>query len=234
MTPTAEQDHAVGPARAERSIAVVAGAGTGKTTTLALLAQNLQGRTCRYLAFNKAIVTDSAARFPDNVVCSTAHSLAFQATGRAFRRRLDTPRLPSDQIAALLGIDPLAIAVGKCTAGPVGRLSGRGDHAGRQNLRALRRPRTGRTSRGVYRRDRPARRFPARLGQQPCRAFPGRPGDAPRLGRPDPARRAAPYSQDYYLKAYHPASTPTRCSSTRPRTSPLSLPTLSPGKPTPS
>jgi superfamily I DNA/RNA helicase len=93
-------------------MAVVAGAGTGKTTTLALLAENLGGRVCRYVAFNKAVVEDSAARFPDNVVCSTAHSLAYQATGRAFRRRLNSPRLPSADIAALLGIDPLAVGDG--------------------------------------------------------------------------------------------------------------------------
>jgi hypothetical protein len=112
LTPTGEQHHVIRQAQAGRSLAVVAGAGTGKTSTLVMLADSLTGRPCRYLAFNKAIVVDSARRFPANVVCSTAHSLAYQATGRAFRRRLDSPRLASADIAAILRIDPLAVTVG--------------------------------------------------------------------------------------------------------------------------
>jgi hypothetical protein len=112
FTPTAEQDDVVAQARTGRSLAVVAGAGTGKTTTLVLLAEALSGQTCRYLAFNKAIVDDSARRFPANVRCSTAHSLAYQATGKEFRRRLDSPRLPSPEIAAILRLDPLVVHCG--------------------------------------------------------------------------------------------------------------------------
>jgi hypothetical protein len=112
LTPTAEQDHAVAQARTGRSLAAVAGARTGKTTTLVLLAEALAGKACRYLAFNKAIVADSARRFPPNVVCSTAHSLAFAATGKAFRRRLDSPRLPSAVIAERLTIGPLTVSYG--------------------------------------------------------------------------------------------------------------------------
>jgi hypothetical protein len=112
FTPTAEQAHVVDQAGAGYSLAVVAGAGTGKTSTLALLASALRDRRGRYVAFNKAIVVDSARRFGPNVVCSTAHSLAYRHTGRPFRRRLDSPRISSAAIAAILKIDPVAVSYG--------------------------------------------------------------------------------------------------------------------------
>jgi hypothetical protein len=41
-----------------------------------------------YMTFNKATADDARSRFPRNVECSTAHSLAFRATGEEFRERL--------------------------------------------------------------------------------------------------------------------------------------------------
>jgi N12 class adenine-specific DNA methylase/superfamily I DNA/RNA helicase len=67
-----------------KGVAVQALAGTGKTTTLVLLARALMDRSPQarivYTAFNASIVADARrGRFGDNVTASTMHSLARQA-----------------------------------------------------------------------------------------------------------------------------------------------------------
>jgi len=111
--PTAEQQEAIDAFRTGRNLAIEAGAGTGKTTTLRFLAEEAakSGRIGQYTAFNKAIVEASRRVFPADVVnCSTMHSLAFRAVGKQFKSRLDNQsRLAGNQIAILLGIDPLVV-----------------------------------------------------------------------------------------------------------------------------
>lgn len=58
-------------------LVVVAGAGTGKTSTLCEYARVRPARRLLYVAFNKAIQLEAAARMPANVSCRTTHSLAF-------------------------------------------------------------------------------------------------------------------------------------------------------------
>ena len=70
--PTEEQQQARAVFAAGRDLALVAGAGTGKTSTLALMAASTRRRGL-YLAFNRATADDSASRFPRNVECRTAH-----------------------------------------------------------------------------------------------------------------------------------------------------------------
>ena len=55
FTPTAEQAAALEAFRSGRHLALQAGAGTGKTSTLALLAGQNPTRRGRYLAFNRTI-----------------------------------------------------------------------------------------------------------------------------------------------------------------------------------
>jgi len=105
FTPTAEQRDALRLFETGESLAIEAGAGTGKTSTLKLLAGSTDRRG-QYLAFNKAIVTDAAASFPDSVACNTAHSLAYRACGFRFRQRLNSRRIRNEDIARILGIDP--------------------------------------------------------------------------------------------------------------------------------
>jgi superfamily I DNA/RNA helicase len=102
FSPTDEQLHVVELARTGGSVAVDALAGSGKTSTLALVAGALAGRG-QYVAFNKAIVTDSKDKFPRHVRCSTAHSLAFGAIGKRYAHRLRSARVPPWQTARLLG-----------------------------------------------------------------------------------------------------------------------------------
>jgi superfamily II DNA or RNA helicase len=64
MNPTDEQTAAADAFNAGQHLALQAGAGTGKTTTLTLLARTTKGRG-RYLAYNRAIAQDARTRFPD-------------------------------------------------------------------------------------------------------------------------------------------------------------------------
>lgn len=110
--PTPEQATALELFATGKSIAIEAFAGTGKTSTLIMLAEagDARGLTGQYLAFNKAIVSDAAEKFPRSVACNTAHSLAFQAVGKDFRKRLDSSaRMKSWDIARLLRIDPVEV-----------------------------------------------------------------------------------------------------------------------------
>ncbi|MEU6320752.1 UvrD-helicase domain-containing protein [Streptomyces sp. NPDC047009] len=103
MNPTDEQTAAADVFHAGHHLALQAGAGTGKTTTLALLARTTKRRG-RYLAYNRAIAQDAAARFPRNVQCKTAHALAYAAVGHRYTRRLNAPRRPAWQTGHALGI----------------------------------------------------------------------------------------------------------------------------------
>uniref|UniRef100_A0AAU3H7C2 UvrD-helicase domain-containing protein n=1 Tax=Streptomyces sp. NBC_01401 TaxID=2903854 RepID=A0AAU3H7C2_9ACTN len=103
MTLTDEQTAAADRFHAGDHLTLQAGAGTGKTSTLALLAHGTS-RTGRYLAYNKAIAQDAAASFPATVTCKTAHALAYAAIGHRYRSRLNGPRQPSWKTGQDLGI----------------------------------------------------------------------------------------------------------------------------------
>ncbi|MGW4043148.1 UvrD-helicase domain-containing protein [Streptomyces sp. NPDC004721] len=102
-TPTDEQAHATETFRAGHHLVLQAGAGTGKTSTLALLAASTPRRG-RYLAFNKDIAHDAAGRFPNTVRCKTAHATAYAALGYRYARRLNSPRQPAWRTGEALGI----------------------------------------------------------------------------------------------------------------------------------
>jgi hypothetical protein len=102
-TPTDEQTHAIDTFRAGQHVVLQAGAGTGKTSTLCLLAASTKRRG-RYVAFNKDIAVDAAARFPRSVLCKTAHATAYAAVGHRFAGRLSSPRQPAWRIGQALGV----------------------------------------------------------------------------------------------------------------------------------
>ncbi|MFI0262170.1 UvrD-helicase domain-containing protein [Streptomyces sp. NPDC017056] len=108
--PTAEQTAATDAFRAGDHLVIQAGAGTGKTTTLTMLAHHASprgrpGRQGRYIAFNRAIARDAAQRFPGHVTCSTAHALAYASVGKDYQSRLNAPRQAGWRVGAALGID---------------------------------------------------------------------------------------------------------------------------------
>lgn len=76
--PTGEQVEAVAAFRRGKPLKIAAFAGTGKTSTLKLLAEARPGARGLYLAFNKAIAAEAKSRFPKTVDCRTTHSIAFR------------------------------------------------------------------------------------------------------------------------------------------------------------
>lgn len=109
---TAEQEAAREAFAAGQDLALVAGAGTGKTSTLVMMGSGTRRRGL-YVAFNKPIAEEAKGRFGPNVECRTSHSLAHRAVGRQFQDRLDASRhMPLKRTAQLLGLDR-DLAVGK-------------------------------------------------------------------------------------------------------------------------
>ncbi|WP_280332000.1 AAA family ATPase [Nocardia wallacei] len=102
--PTPEQAAIIDAARDGHNLVIQAGAGTGKTSTLKMVARELDGKSGIYVAYNRAIADEAAASFPQSIQCRTAHSLAMAAVGRNYRHRLNGPRQPGKRAAELLGI----------------------------------------------------------------------------------------------------------------------------------
>jgi hypothetical protein len=111
-TPTAEQFNAIDLFCIGSNLAIEAGAGAGKTSTLVMLAEAAGKRRGQYAAFNKALVVESSEKFGSNVACNTAHSLAFRQVGNRFAHRLRSARMRSDQIAKILRISPMIVDIG--------------------------------------------------------------------------------------------------------------------------
>ena len=94
-------------------ILVEAGAGTGKTATLRMLADVLPG-VGQYTAFNAAPVNDNKIKFQGTrVACNTTHSLAFRAEGKRFAHRLNQGRVRADRLAKMLDIEELVLTIGE-------------------------------------------------------------------------------------------------------------------------
>jgi F-box protein 18 (helicase) len=67
---------------------IIAFAGTGKTSTLFEYTKERPELRFLYVAFNKSVQIEASAKFPNNVRCKTAHSLAWPGFGVKFRERL--------------------------------------------------------------------------------------------------------------------------------------------------
>lgn len=110
--PTGEQAAIVDAYLTGQHLTVEALAGTGKTTTLRLVAESRPGRPGLYLAYNKAIADEAQGRFPARVACGTAHSFAYRAVGQRFAHRLpsrygstsSSRRMPAWEVARTLGL----------------------------------------------------------------------------------------------------------------------------------
>ncbi|MGV1785846.1 MULTISPECIES: UvrD-helicase domain-containing protein [Agrobacterium] len=105
FTPTDEQAAALDSFLQGKSLKINAFAGSGKTSTLQLLA-NATGLRGQYLAFNKSIVADAGEKFPDTVDCSTSHSLAFRAAPAGYKQDIGklTNRCTAKQLVEVLDI----------------------------------------------------------------------------------------------------------------------------------
>lgn len=104
LTPTDEQQAAVTAFASGSNLVLQAGAGTGKTSTLELIAASDLSRRGLYIAFNRAIKEAAARRFPARVKCSTGHGLAYGVVGHRYRHRFGGARVPAWKTAELLGL----------------------------------------------------------------------------------------------------------------------------------
>jgi superfamily I DNA/RNA helicase len=86
---TEEQKQCVEVARQGKDLKIKAFAGSGKTSTLLAIAKELSGKGL-YLAYNKAIQTDAARKFPSHVDCKTAHSIAYRVLAYRIKDRVRT------------------------------------------------------------------------------------------------------------------------------------------------
>jgi hypothetical protein len=108
FTPTDEQIAAVRASLSTGNLVITACAGSGKTSTLRLIAFAMHlcfAARGTYIAYNKAIQLDAAASFPANVTCKTAHSLAYGAVGHRYRARLNAKRLTGRMLARIMDIE---------------------------------------------------------------------------------------------------------------------------------
>jgi F-box protein 18 (helicase) len=110
MQPTDEQQRIV--ECGARALVVEAGAGATKTTTLGLYAGARPRTRILYLAFNKSIQLEAAARMPQNVTCRTTHSIAWRKAvelfgGEAARR---VGKTYGSSVSRALRCRPLAAA----------------------------------------------------------------------------------------------------------------------------
>lgn len=77
--PSNEQELSVRSILGNENIKIIAFSGTGKTTTLELIANTFKSKKILYLCFNKGIQKAASERFGNNVKVSTIHSLAMGA-----------------------------------------------------------------------------------------------------------------------------------------------------------
>lgn len=87
--PTDEQAAIVDRALTGDEFAVEAYAGAGKSSTFRLVSEAFPRQKIQYFAFNRAMADEAARRFPANVDCRTAHSLAYREEGHKIRHKLE-------------------------------------------------------------------------------------------------------------------------------------------------
>ncbi|WP_199523891.1 UvrD-helicase domain-containing protein [Micromonospora craterilacus] len=111
MRPTDEQAAINDAAATGANITIEAGAGTGKTSTLLMLAERLGRKRGAYIAFGKDIAKEAERKFPRTVRCKTSHGFAFATVGKFYSDRLFKAKKPTAaQTAQLLGItEPLKV-----------------------------------------------------------------------------------------------------------------------------
>lgn len=101
ITPTTEQQEILDAVKKHRVIKVNACAGSGKSSTLRMIAEANKVKSI-YMCFNKTIQLEAETKFPKHVLCRTTHALAFAKFGNALAHKLNP--LYSSDIVKILGI----------------------------------------------------------------------------------------------------------------------------------
>lgn len=93
FAPTKQQLDIIETFKTTRVLKVNACAGSGKTSTLELLAEANQTPSL-LLAFNKSIADEASRRFPKHVSCRTINSLAYAEFGKPLQHKLNPNKNP--------------------------------------------------------------------------------------------------------------------------------------------
>jgi hypothetical protein len=107
LRPTDEQQAALDAAATGENVLMRAGAGSGKTATLCMIAEAKPDESIIFVAFNVTAKDDAAKRFPSNVTCLTSAGLAnrgLRQTRPQMLKRINGPRQSPMDIASILGI----------------------------------------------------------------------------------------------------------------------------------
>ena len=107
FSPTDEQMAAVSAFQTGEDVKINAFAGSGKTSTLTLLAEAVAGSGL-YVAFNRACVKDAAGRFGNNVQCRTVHGVAYRALQGHFRRDKMAGKLNPNIVLSHVPVEPFS------------------------------------------------------------------------------------------------------------------------------
>lgn len=107
--PTAQQQAIIDAVVAGQDVAVLALAGTGKTSTLRMLARALSDRRIVYIAFNRTTADEAQRSFPPHVTADTMHAFARQGLrdgphGRLLDKLNNGGARLSKDVAPALGI----------------------------------------------------------------------------------------------------------------------------------
>jgi len=108
--PTDEQQRIVDAFVSGASLKVNAFAGSGKTSTLQLLAAK-RPKGGLYLAFNRALADEAAAKFPSSIPCKTTHALARGQVSHIYGgngSKLTDP-LNANRVVDVLGLEELVV-----------------------------------------------------------------------------------------------------------------------------
>ena len=90
FTPTQEQLDCIEAAKQHKQLKILASAGSGKSSTLALISEQIIEPSV-YLAFNKSTALDASKRFPSHVNAMTTHSAAYRECGISIQHKLSRP-----------------------------------------------------------------------------------------------------------------------------------------------
>lgn len=121
MKPTQEQQAILDAFRTGAGLTIEAGAGSGKTSTLRMLAQGTRKRGI-YIAYNASVRDDARDSFPRNVTAMTSHGLAYGPVATRYQqagRQVNGARVPAQRTAEILRIrEPVRIAEDKAPYAP--------------------------------------------------------------------------------------------------------------------
>lgn len=107
--PTAQQQAIIDACVDGRDVAVRALAGTGKTSTMRMVAARMPDKTITYIAFNRSIADEAQAAFGRNVRADTMHAFARQALRSSPRYQAKLGMVARNdgfpqEVAAVLGL----------------------------------------------------------------------------------------------------------------------------------